>query len=231
MPKDSGSIMLLCSLWAMAYTGTRTAFGLVPIGATFFAGLIMSKRIINHRRNVGIAGYSIVLKSTSSGVIYRIQSAFKPSSDASMNRRLENQKKIQPLIQNDHLSMGLGSCRVWGRALPIPIRRWQIFHMIRVFVRMGVELGWIGLLLYTLFHYVVLEPVCTILSDVGSILSNRCMPELPPGVYAVIACYFQEAILQLPMNVLYNVFLGMLVTLKNFDLCFQKKHKTIPTIV
>ena len=37
-----------------------------------------------------------------------------------------------------------------------------------------------------------------------------------------VACYFQEAILQLPMNVIYNVFLAMLVTLKNFDPAFEK---------
>jgi hypothetical protein len=36
-----------------------------------------------------------------------------------------------------------------------------------------------------------------------------------------VACYFQEAILQLPMNVIYNVLLAALVTLKNFDPAFE----------
>ena len=32
-----------------------------------------------------------------------------------------------------------------------------------------------------------------------------------------VACYVQEAIIQLPTNIIYNVLLGILVTLKNFD--------------
>ncbi|MCB0525887.1 MAG: O-antigen ligase family protein [Lewinellaceae bacterium] len=215
-------IMLLCSLWAMAYTGTRTAFGLVPIGAAFFAGLIMSKRVLIIGGMLALLGTAFVLKSTSSGVIYRIQSAFKPSSDASMNLRLENQKKIQPLIQSKPFGMGLGSCGVWGKRFN-PDSPLADFPHDSSFVRMGVELGWIGLLLYTLFHYVVLRT--------GLYYFVRCRDPFIKSLYAgittwcfmlAVACYFQEAILQLPMNVLYNVFLGMLVTLKNFDPVFQK---------
>jgi hypothetical protein len=44
-----------------------------------------------------------------------------------------------------------------------------------------------------------------------------------------VACYAQEAILQLPMNVIYNIFLAVLVTLKNFDPAFQEiKNLDIP---
>jgi hypothetical protein len=32
-----------------------------------------------------------------------------------------------------------------------------------------------------------------------------------------VACYAQEAILQQPMNIIYNIFIAMLLCLKNFD--------------
>jgi ABC-type sulfate transport system permease subunit len=93
---------------------------------------------------------------------------------------------------------------------------------------MGVELGWIGLLLYTLFHYVVLRT--------GLYYFVRCSDPFIKSLYAAIttwcfmlavACYFQEAILQLPMNVIYNVFLALLVTLKNFDPTYQVEKEPV----
>lgn len=215
-------IMLICAFWAMAYTGTRTAFGLIPIGGIFFAGLTLSKRVVIVGGILAVLGAGFILKSTSSGVIYRIQSAFKPTKDDSMNLRLENQKKIQPYIQSHALGGGLGSCGIWGKRFN-PESELAKFPHDSSFVRMGVELGWIGLLLYTLFHYFVLRT--------GLYYFIRCRDPFIKSLYAgistwcfmlAVACYFQEAILQLPMNVMYNVFLALLVTLKNFDPAFQK---------
>lgn len=215
-------IMGLTALWATAYTGTRTAYGLVPLGAIFFAGLILSKRVLLVGGLLAVLGVGFVLKSTNSGVIYRIQSAFKPGQDDSMNLRLENQKKIQPYIQSHPIGGGLGSCGIWGRRFN-PESELAKFPHDSSFVRMGVELGWIGLILYTLFHYVVLRT--------GLYYFIRCRDPFIKSLYAgittwlfmlAVACYFQEAILQLPMNVIYNVFLAMLVTLKNFDPAFAK---------
>jgi cell division protein FtsW (lipid II flippase) len=217
------SVMLILSFWAMAYTGTRTAYGLVPIGAVFLCGLILSKRVLVIGGVLAILGTGFVMKSTSSGVIYRIQSAFKPSKDDSMNLRLENQKKIQPYIQSHALGGGLGSCGVWGKRFN-PESELAKFPHDSSFVRMGVELGWIGLILYTLLHYFVLRT--------GLYYYIRCRDPFIKTLYAgittwcfmlAVACYFQEAILQLPMNVIYNVLLAMLVTLKNFDPAFQEK--------
>lgn len=216
------TVILAASLWAMAYTGTRTAFALVPIGAIFYAGLILNRRVLAVGAVLAILGTGFVMKSTSSGVIYRIQSAFKPAQDDSMNLRLENQKKIQPYIQSHPIGGGLGSCGIWGKRFN-PESELSDFPHDSSFVRMGVELGWIGLILYTLLHYFVLRT--------GLYYFIRCRDPLIKALYAgittwtfmlAVACYVQEAILQLPMNVIYNVFLALLVTLKNFDPAFQE---------
>ncbi|MBP6825135.1 MAG: O-antigen ligase family protein [Saprospiraceae bacterium] len=216
------AVMFACALWAMAYTGTRTAFALVPIGAVFYAGLVLNRKVLTAVFVLAVLGTGFVMKSTSSGVIFRIQSAFKPSQDDSMNLRLENQKKIQPFIQTHPLGGGLGSCGVWGKRFN-PDSELAKFPHDSSFVRMAVELGWIGLILYTLLHYFVLRT--------GLYYFIRCRDPLIKAIYAgittwafmlAVACYAQEAILQLPMNVIYNVFLALLVTLKNFDPAFQK---------
>lgn len=215
------ALMFVCSLWAMAYTGTRTAFALVPVGAIFYAGLILNKKVLLVGGILAVLGAGFVLKSTNSGVIYRIQSAFRPAQDDSMNLRLENQKKIQPFIQSHPIGGGLGSCGVWGKRFN-PDSELSKFPHDSSFVRMAVELGWIGLILYTLLHYFVLRT--------GLYYFIRCRDPLIKAIYAgittwafmlAVACYAQEAILQLPMNVIYNVFLALLVTLKNFDPAFQ----------
>jgi hypothetical protein len=218
-------VALICSLWVMAYTGTRTAFALVPVGAIFYMGLILNRKVLLVGGILAVLGAGFVLKSTSSGVIFRIQSAFRPSQDDSMNLRLENQKKIQPFIQSHPIGGGLGSCGVWGKRFN-PDSELSKFPHDSSFVRMGVELGWIGLILYTLLHYFVLRT--------GLYYFIRCRDPLIKAIYAgittwtfmlAVACYVQEAILQLPMNVMYNVFLAVLVTLKNFDPAFQEARE------
>ena len=214
-------IMFVCAFWAMAFTGTRTAFALVPIGGIFYAGLTLNRRILLFGAIIALLGVGFILKSSSSGVIFRIQSAFNPSKDDSMNLRLENQKKIQPYIQSHPIGGGLGSCGVWGERFN-PDSELSKFPHDSSFVRMGVELGWIGLILYTLLHYFVLRT--------GVYYFVRCRDPWIKAIYAgittwcfmlAVACYAQEAILQLPMNVIYNIFLAILVTLKNFDPAFQ----------
>jgi cell division protein FtsW (lipid II flippase) len=206
----------------MAYTGTRTAYVLIPAGAVFYGGLTLSKRVVIIGMVFALLGTAFILKSSSNGVIYRIQSAFRPSKDDSMNLRLENQKKIQPYIQSHPFGGGLGSCGVWGKRFN-PDSELSKFPHDSSFVRMAVELGWIGLILYTLMHYFVLRT--------GLYYFIRCRDPLIKAIYAgittwcfmlAVACYAQEAILQLPMNVIYNIFLAILVTLKNFDPAFQE---------
>lgn len=216
--------MIVSSLWVMAYTGTRTAFALVPIGGFFYGAMMLNRKVLMIGGVMALLGAGFVLKSTSSGVVYRIQSAFKPSKDDSMNLRLANQKKIRPFIQSHPLGGGLGSCGVWGARFN-PDSELSNFPHDSSFVRMAVELGWIGLILYALFHYYALRT--------GLHYFVRCRDPFIKAIYAgittwvfmlAVACYAQEAILQLPMNVIYNVFLAILVTLKNFDPAFEEAH-------
>ena len=209
------------AMWVMGFTGTRTAFVLVPIGAVFYGALTLNKKVLIVGVFFALLGTAFVLKSSSSGVIYRIQSAFKPKEDDSMNLRLANQKKIQPYIQSHAMGGGLGSCGVWGERFN-PDSELSHFPHDSSFVRMGVELGWIGLILYALLHYFVLRT--------GLYYFVRCQDPMIKAIYAgittwcfmlTVACYAQEAILQLPMNVIYNIFLGILVSLKRFDPAYK----------
>ncbi len=216
-------LFAICGLWAMAYSGTRTAYMLVPVGAIFYGGLILNRKVLVIGILLGLAGGAFMLKSTSNSVIWRIQSAFKVTTDESMNVRFINQKRIQPYILSHPIGGGLGSCGVWGKRFT-PDSDLAKFPHDSSFVRMGVELGWIGLILYTLFHFFVLRT--------GLHYFIRCRDPLIKSIYAgittwcfmlTVACYAQEAIIQLPMNIIYNILLGILLTLKNFDPAFIER--------
>jgi putative inorganic carbon (hco3(-)) transporter len=216
------------ALWAMAFTGTRTAYVLVPLGIFFYSGLNLSKSTLIGLGIFTVLGAGLMLKSTGNGTIYRIQSAFKPKDDASMQTRLKNQKFIQPWILAHPIGGGLGSCGEWGKRFNPDSMLAQFPHD-SSYVRMAVELGWIGLLLYVLFHFIVLRT--------GIYYYVRVEDPWIKAVYAAIlcwmfmltcACYTQEAILQLPMNQVYNTFLAVLFTLKNFDPAFSETNvKTV----
>jgi putative inorganic carbon (hco3(-)) transporter len=216
-------IMAVLSLWVNVYTGTRTAYVMWPVGAVFYAGLVLNRKIV-FIGSVALLGFAaLMMKSTNNKIIFRIQSSFKPTTDESMVLRLDNQAKIQPFIQSHPIGGGLGCVGVWGRRFN-PGSELSKFPPDSSFVRMAVELGWIGLILYAIMHYLAIRT--------GLYYYFRCRDPQLRAIYAglttwvfllTVACYVQEAILQQPMNVIYNVIIAILVTLKNFDPAFKKQ--------
>ncbi|MEM8909651.1 MAG: O-antigen ligase family protein, partial [Bacteroidota bacterium] len=146
-----------CMILAMAYAGSRTPFVLLPFGLVVFALLKMNKKIFMALGVVLMLGTVFVLKSTNSAVIYRIQSAFiLGKSDDSVRVRLENQRIIQPYIYEHPIGGGLGSTGIWGKRFT-PDSILSSFAHDSGFVRIAVELGWIGLIIYCIFLFMVLK--------------------------------------------------------------------------
>lgn len=218
-------VFTVLSIWVNVYTGTRTAYVMWPVGIMWYAGLVLNRNVVI-MSVIGLLGFSaLMMKSTNNKIIFRIQSSFKPTTDESMVLRLDNQAKIQPFIQSHPIGGGLGCVGVWGRRFN-PDSELSKFPPDSSFVRMGVELGWIGLILYSLMHYYAIRT--------GIYYYFRCTDPRIRAIYAgmttwvfmlTVACYVQEAILQQPMNVIYNVMLAIMVSLKNFDPAFQAAHK------
>ncbi len=213
-------VFTVLSIWVNVYTGTRTAYVMWPIGAIFYAGLILNRNVVIISSIILMGFTALMFKATNNKIIYRIQSSFKPTTDESMVLRLDNQAKIQPYIQSHPIGGGLGCVGVWGRRFN-PDSELSKFPPDSSFVRMGVELGWIGLILYSILHYIVIRT--------GLYYYFRCRDPLIRAMYAgmttwvfllAVACYVQEAILQQPMNVIYNVMLAIMVALKDFDPAF-----------
>lgn len=207
----------ICMLMGMAYAGSRTPFVLVPIGVLFYTLMTFKRNTVIATAVFILLGTGMMMKSTSSAVVWRIQSAFQPKADASVQVRLDNQKKIQPYIQSHPIGAGLGSTGAWGARFT-PDSWLASFAHDSLFVRLAVETGYIGLIIYLILLFVSLKT--------GIYYYYRCRdPEIKIYYLAIVivvfllvlASYPQEAITLLPNSVVFYVCLAMIVKLKDFD--------------
>ncbi|MFK7970838.1 MAG: O-antigen ligase family protein [Bacteroidia bacterium] len=202
---------------AMLYTGTRTAYVLLIIGFGFYAALSLKRIAIAAVIFTVVGGLAILRLPTVNVEHYRLKTAFSIFSgesddkDKSFLVRLENQKRIQPLIQKNPIGMGLGRTGIWGKRFS-PGDFLSKFPPDSGFVRIAVELGWLGLLIYFALLFVILRT--------GIINYSRCKdPKLRTYYQAalttifmlIIAEYPQEAINAVPTNLIFLVLAAIVV--------------------
>jgi len=212
-------IMVACMLAAMGYAGSRTPFVLFPFGLFIFVLLKMNKKIMIFTAVTSVLALAVIMKGGhSNAVLFRISSAFMLSKSAdTLDVRFESQKLIQPYIHRHPIGMGLGSTGVWGHRFS-PNSFLSSFQHDSGFVRIAVELGWIGLIIYCLMLYTILRTSIYYYFRVR----NPKIKVIYLGLTCiffelVLATYPQEAIIILPTSINFYVFLAVLVRLKDFD--------------
>lgn len=218
----------LTMFWTMAYTGTRTAYVLVPIGLFLFAMLTLTRNVLIAATFFLLTGTVFMMKSTSNPLIFRIQSAFRVTEDESMQVRFENQKFIQPFIRSHPIGAGLGSTGVWGKRFT-PDSWLANFPHDSGFVRIAVEQGWIGLIIYLAMLFVAMQQALYYYLRV----KDPTIKIMYLGILAVIflltvASYPQEIIVHLPSSLIFYIFLAAIVRLKDFDPNFATVKESNP---
>lgn len=211
-------IVALMLFWVTAYTGTRTAFVLIPAAFCFFILMTFRKEVILLGFLGLLFGTVLMLKSTGNPVIYRIQSAFRPNQDASMQLRLKNQAFIQPFIHQHPMGAGLGSTGLWGQRFS-PDSFLAHFAHDSGLVRIAIELGWIGLIIYCIFLFVILKQAAYYYFRVRDPTIKMMYLAIANVLFVLtLASYPQEAIVQLPTSIVFYICLAAIVRLKDFDL-------------
>lgn len=205
-------------LLAIGYAGSRTPVVLVPFGFAVFTMLSLKRNIIIAMGIIGLLGGVFVLKSTGNAVLFRVQSAFIPErSGDTMGLREENQEKIKPFIQAHPFGGGLGSVGAWGERFS-PDSSLAGFPPDSGFVRVAVELGWIGYLLYCWLLFVIVR--------MGIRYYLRAKNEQIKIIYLaittmmfmlILASFVQEAIVQLPTSIHFYICLAIIARLKDFE--------------
>lgn len=212
----SGIIMI----WAMMFTGTRTATILLPVGMVFYALITFKKKVLI---GVGIfmfIGTLLVLMPTGNPNLFIMKTAFRGGEDASMNVRLTNQELIQPFLRAHPFGGGVGSTGGWG-AIFSPHTLIGSFPPDSEYLRVGIELGWIGLLYFCLFLFLILKTgVDNYFKTRDLRLRTFYIGILTVTFMTVVAMYPQEAIRIHPTGFLFV----LCVALLNKMVTLQKKN-------
>jgi hypothetical protein len=202
----------------MLYSGTRAAYVIIPAALVMLAILNFNKKVLTFAVFVSLILGSLIIVPTSNPTLARFQSAFRPSKDASFNVRAENLKRIKPFILSHPIGGGLGSVGVWGERFA-PNSYLAKFPPDSGYVRVAVEMGWIGLLLFCIFNFVILYKGITYYYLIRD-------PELKSYCLAMILFIFafdvgnfaQQAFVQYPSNILFYLAMAILVVTRRLDL-------------
>jgi putative inorganic carbon (HCO3(-)) transporter len=210
-------ICVFLFLSSMLFSGTRGAFPLLPLAVCLLAVLKLNKKILIY----AVLGLSflvaLILLPSSNQNLLRFQSAFKPSNDASYNLRQTNQKRIQPYIQTHPFGGGLGATGTWGNRFA-PNSYLAKFPPDSGYVRVAVELGSIGLLLFCTLIFIILKTgIKNYFKIQDPELKNYCLAMILVVFALNIGNYPQEALVQFPNSVYFYLVVAIINITSKLD--------------
>ena len=211
---SSGFLML----FAMFFSGTRTAYVMLPLAVVIYVLMNISKVKTLIFAILSVMLFLVVYFGPFySKPIVRFRSAFNPTEDASMNLRDFNRQRIQPYIHSHPIGGGLTTSGVYGERFS-PSHPLAGFPPDSGFMKTLLETGWIGLLLLLTLYAVIL--------GVGITNYYKCTNGRIKSYYAAfiaaffaltIALYAKENIEQFPQSlILYGIFV-LMYKMKIFD--------------
>ncbi|MBE9602484.1 O-antigen ligase family protein [Pedobacter sp. MC2016-24] len=221
------SLMALLFFFVMLFSGTRAAYVLLPAAMGLLFILKFNLRVLIFTGIFAVFMIGLINVPTSNSNLARFQTAFRPNNDASYNVRVENQKKIQPFIRSHPIGGGLGSTGVWGVRFA-PYSFLAQFPPDSGYVRVAVELGWVGLFLICCLMFIVLK------TGINNYFKIKD-PELKTYCLAMVLMIFainignfpQEAIVQFPLNVFFYLFIALINVTYRLD---QEKQVSSPEV-
>jgi len=211
-------------MMAMLFSGTRGAYVLLP-GAIFLLAILkFNKKILLFSGASLIFFLILIFIPTGNQTIQRFQSAFRPSDDASYNLRKINQKRIQPFIQSHPFGGGLGATGTWGSRFS-PNSYLANFPPDSGYVRVAVELGWMGLFIFCTFMFVILfTGIKNYYAIKDPELKNYCLAMTLVVFVLHIGNFPQEALVQFPNSIYFYLFVALINVTYILD---QQKQKEI----
>lgn len=209
--------------FAMVFSGTRTAYVMPVAGLIFYVCLNFNWKVVTVFGIVFGMGAGVILSPIKSlgpldaNSLERIRSAFMPGDDPSFQVRLKNQRFIQPYIQTHPLGGGLGSTGEWGKRFS-PWSPLSQFPPDSGFVKIGVEQGLLGLIIYCLMLFFVFKiGVDNYFASNSDKVKNILAAIMTTLFSIIVANYAQETIMMYPTSIIFYCCMGVIVASKNIQ--------------
>lgn len=220
-------ILIFCSMlmfMAAMFTGTRTAYAIIPASFGVHALITFQKRTLIITAVIFIVGAAVIFSDIQSigplvsrGTLNRVRTAFQPTDDASYLVRVRNQALIKPFIQSHPIGAGIGTLGTVGKRFN-PDAELTGFDADSMYVKVAVELGWIGLIIYCS----LIGSALTLAIRAYYRMKDHELKIYLAAVFAilyaiVIANFTQMVTLQLPTAFIFYILLAAVVKLIEFD--------------
>jgi len=204
-------------LYVMLFSGTRGAYPLVPLALMLLAVLKFNKQVLLFTGMGLLFVIFLIFMPSSNQNILRFQSAFRPGEDASYKVRKMNQARIKPYVYSHPIGGGLGATEYFGKKYA-PDSYLANFPPDSGYVRVTVELGYIGLFIFCLMIFTILKTGINYYYKIRD-------PQLKSIVLAMLLVIFawnignfpQEAFVQYPSNVLFYLSIALMVIVYRLD--------------
>ena len=227
MRKIQFGALLFIMFWAMLYTGTRTAYALIPAGFVFFALITLKRNIL-----LGVGGglfvlVGIIAAPTSNPTLFIVKTAFVGAKDPSYMVRVRNQAFIKPFIREHPFGAGLGTTGLIGARFS-PDNFLSKFPPDSELIRIAVEQGWIGLVIYLLLLFGILK-----LGIDGYFQSKDpririYYVALLSGMFMVVLANFPQEVMQITVQVFFGTTAALFTRMKDFDPIVHPPQTALP---
>ena len=219
-------LMAILFLFSMLYSGTRAAFVLLPVAMSLLFVLKLNMRAIVVAAIFAVGFLALIFVPTSNYTLYRFQTAFKPSNDASYSVRSRNQALIKPYVRSHPLGGGLGASGATG-AKYAPNSFLGQFPPDSGYVRAAVEQGWVGLLLLcSLFFLALRKGINNYFLIKNPELKSYCLA-MTLIIFALCVGNFpQEGLIQFPLNIYFCLFMALINVTLYLDKSEQGEKKS-----
>jgi putative inorganic carbon (HCO3(-)) transporter len=218
-------LLIIFFFVAMIFSGTRGAMVLLPVAFLFFAILRYNKQVLAVVIVAAMGFYVLIKIPTSNVNLVRFQTAFNPSHDDSYTTRSINQKRIQPFILTHPLGGGLGSTGTWGQRFS-PGTMLADFPPDSGYIRVAVEEGWIGLLIFCIMMFVFIKKgVDNYYKIQNPELKTYCLTMTLVVFTYNFANFPQEALVQFPSNIFFYLEVALINITYQIDQELIKKDQ------
>ncbi|RYG51109.1 MAG: O-antigen ligase domain-containing protein [Chitinophagaceae bacterium] len=210
--------MALIMLLGMAYSGTRTTTIILPAGIMLYGFLtIKSKTTVITLFCMTMIGLFLFFAPIySSPTLNRMRTTFD-SKDESMNLRERNRHYIQPYLHAHPLGGGIGTSGLLGAHF-YPEHPLADFPTDSGLLRIGLESGWIGLIIWIFFNLAILWQGIYYYFRMKSRECKIFIAALLATLFPIIVTqYSQETIGQIPGAIFFFSALSLMKRLMEFD--------------
>ncbi|MGF7138063.1 O-antigen ligase family protein [Roseimarinus sediminis] len=214
------AIVSFLGLYGMMISGTRGAIAVPFMGFALYVLLRKNIKVLIIGAIIGIAVFGF-FKFTTIGsgnyTINRMRTAFDPN-DASLQVRLENQRKLKAYMATRPFGGGIGSAGNWGQRFSpntflanTPTDSW--------YVAIWAEQGIVGLALHLfILFYIVIKSSYIIMFKIRDDWVRAQMSALVCGMFGIMVASYGNGILgQMPTGILIYSSIGFLFLARKFD--------------